>query len=40
MGTLLSLTKKLGKDHILAAALWKTGWYEARLLAALIGDPV
>jgi 3-methyladenine DNA glycosylase AlkD len=39
MGTLLSLKKKLGKDHILSAALWKTGWYEARLLAALIGDP-
>ena len=38
MGTLLSLKKKLGKDHILSAALWKTGWYEARLLAALIGD--
>jgi len=39
MGTLLSLKKRLGKDHALATALWETGWYEARLLAALVGDP-
>jgi len=39
MGTLLSLKKQLGKDHALAAALWASGWYEARLLAALVGDP-
>jgi 3-methyladenine DNA glycosylase AlkD len=39
MGTLLSLSKKLGKDHALSVALWETGWYEARLLAALVGDP-
>ncbi len=39
MGTLLSLRKQLGKDHDLALALWESGWYEARLLAALVGDP-
>jgi 3-methyladenine DNA glycosylase AlkD len=39
MGTLLSLSKRLGKDHALAMALWESGWYEARLLAALVGDP-
>jgi 3-methyladenine DNA glycosylase AlkD len=39
MGTLLSLSKRIGKDHALAMALWESGWYEARLLAALVGDP-
>lgn len=39
MGTLLSLSKRLGKDHALATALWESGCYEARLLAALIGEP-
>jgi 3-methyladenine DNA glycosylase AlkD len=39
MGTMLALRKRLGRDHDLAAALWKTGWYEARILAALIDDP-
>src|SRR4030081_3570677 len=39
MGALLSLRKRLGKDHALSLALWNSGWYEARLLAALIGDP-
>ncbi|MEX2029626.1 MAG: DNA alkylation repair protein [Anaerolineales bacterium] len=39
MGTLLALAKRLGKDHNLAAELWDSGWYEARLLAALVDDP-
>lgn len=39
MGTLLSLGKRLGKDQPLSLALWESGWYEARLLAALVGDP-
>jgi 3-methyladenine DNA glycosylase AlkD len=39
MGTLLTLAKQLGKDHALALALWQSGCYEARLLAALIDDP-
>jgi 3-methyladenine DNA glycosylase AlkD len=39
MGQLMSLKKRLGTDHDLSLALWDSGWYEARLLAALIGDP-
>ena len=39
MSTLLTLRKRLGTDHALSTALWATGWYEARLLAALVGDP-
>jgi 3-methyladenine DNA glycosylase AlkD len=39
MGTLLTLAKRLGKDHALAVGLWESGWYEARLLAALVGEP-
>ena len=39
MATLLSLRKRLGTDHALSLALWDSGWYDARLLAALIGDP-
>lgn len=38
MGTLLTLAKKLGKDQALSLELWDSGWYEARLLAALVGD--
>jgi len=33
------LGKQLGRDHALALALWRTGWYEARLLAAFVDDP-
>ena len=39
MGTLLKVRKRLGTDHELSLALWESGWYEARLLAALVGDP-
>ena len=39
MRTLLSLRKRLGQDHALSLALWESGCYEARLLAALVGDP-
>jgi 3-methyladenine DNA glycosylase AlkD len=39
MSTLLSMKKRLGRDHVLATALWDSGWYEARLLAALVGEP-
>ncbi|HEX7123717.1 MAG TPA: DNA alkylation repair protein [Gemmatimonadaceae bacterium] len=31
--------KRLGRDHALALALWKTGWYEARMLAAFVDEP-
>lgn len=39
VGTLLKMAKRLGKDHALAVGLWKSGWYEARLLAAMVDDP-
>lgn len=39
MGTMKTLAKELGRDHSLAQALWKTGWYEARALAAMVGEP-
>lgn len=34
-----ALAKQLGRDHDLADELWRTGWYEARLLAAFVDDP-
>jgi 3-methyladenine DNA glycosylase AlkD len=33
------LAKELGRSHALAQGLWKTGWYEARMLAAMVGEP-
>lgn len=31
--------KQLGRNHDLALALWDTGQYEARMLAAFVGEP-
>ena len=31
--------KRLGHDHQLAAALWASGWYEARMLACFVDAP-
>ncbi|HTE05649.1 MAG TPA: DNA alkylation repair protein [Planctomycetota bacterium] len=39
MRVLLALARQLGADQALSLALWDSGWYEARLLAALVGDP-
>ncbi len=39
MANLQILAKRLGRDHDLAAAFWKTGRYEARMLAALVEEP-
>ena len=39
MGQLKALSKRTGKNHALAVELWDSGWYEARLLAALVGEP-
>jgi 3-methyladenine DNA glycosylase AlkD len=39
VGTLHQLAKRLGRDHELALALWETGWYEARMLAAFVDEP-
>ena len=33
------LAKRLGKNHDLAAALWKTGVYEARMLTSFVDEP-
>ena len=33
------LAKQLGRSHELAAALWDTGWYEARMLTAYVDEP-
>lgn len=37
--TLRELAKKIGKDHQLALDLWETGYHEARMLAAFVGEP-
>ena len=39
MANLRVLAKQLGRNHELAAALWDTGWYEARMLASLVDEP-
>jgi 3-methyladenine DNA glycosylase AlkD len=39
VGTMLGLAKTIGKDHALAADLWKAGWYEARMVAGMVDDP-
>lgn len=39
VGTMLKFAKQHGKDHVLAGELWKSGWYEARMLAAMLDDP-
>jgi 3-methyladenine DNA glycosylase AlkD len=33
------LAKRLGRNHELAAALWDTGWYEARMLTSFVDEP-
>jgi 3-methyladenine DNA glycosylase AlkD len=39
VGVMRAEAKRLGRDHDLALDLWKTGWYEARMLAALLDEP-
>ncbi len=36
---LRGMAKRLGKDHLLALDLWKTGVHEARILASMVEDP-
>ena len=33
------LAREIGRDHVLAGQLWRTGVYDARVLAALVDDP-
>jgi 3-methyladenine DNA glycosylase AlkD len=39
MANIQVLAKRLGRHHELAAALWNTGWYEARMLTAFVAEP-
>ena len=39
MANIKVLAKRLGRNHELAAALWKTGWYEARMLTSFVEEP-
>lgn len=39
ISTLRKMAGKIGKDHELAMKLWDTGIHDARLLAALVGEP-
>jgi 3-methyladenine DNA glycosylase AlkD len=39
VGQIKAFAKKIGRDHELALGLWDCGCYEARLLAAFVGDP-
>lgn len=39
MKDIKALGQQLGRNQELAAALWETGVYEARMLASFVGDP-
>ncbi|HEV7242905.1 MAG TPA: DNA alkylation repair protein [Thermoanaerobaculia bacterium] len=39
MANIQKLAKRLGRSHELAAKLWDTGWYEARMLTAFVDEP-
>jgi 3-methyladenine DNA glycosylase AlkD len=39
MANIQVLAKRLGRNHQLAAALWDTGWYEARMLSSFVDEP-
>ena len=39
MSRIKALGKRLGRDHALAQALWKSGNYEARMLCSFVDDP-
>ncbi|MGH7726258.1 MAG: DNA alkylation repair protein [Candidatus Eiseniibacteriota bacterium] len=39
MSTMQQVARRAGHDQELAEALWKTGWYEARTVAAFVAEP-
>lgn len=39
MANMKVLAKQLGQSHELAAALWDTEWYEARMVASMVEEP-
>ncbi len=38
VGVIRGIARPYGRDHELALELWKTGWYEARMACAFLGD--
>jgi 3-methyladenine DNA glycosylase AlkD len=38
VGRMKQYAQQLGPSQALAEALWKTGWYEARMMAAFVGE--
>ena len=39
VGVMQQHARCLGRSHELAAALWETGWYEARMMASFLDEP-
>jgi len=39
VAALRDMGKQIEPDHALALALWKSGWYEARMLTAFVDEP-
>jgi 3-methyladenine DNA glycosylase AlkD len=39
MANIQKVAKSIGRSHELAAALWETGWYEARVLTSFVDNP-
>lgn len=39
VGTLREMAKRLGPDHLMAEALWKSGVFDARMLATMVDNP-
>jgi len=39
VGKMQQLAKQVGRNHELAEALWATGFYEARMVAAFVDEP-
>jgi 3-methyladenine DNA glycosylase AlkD len=39
VGVIQRYARTVGRNHGLARALWRTGWTDARMLAAFVGEP-
>jgi 3-methyladenine DNA glycosylase AlkD len=39
MSNIQKVARPLGRNHELAAVLWETGWYEARMLTSFVDEP-
>lgn len=39
VGVMQKEAKRLGRNHELAEGLWKSGWYEARMMATFLDEP-